>query len=73
MYWLRQVVQRGTDNISDVSDDGISTDGNTTDDPTDIILTYETGIEVVKTSTISDNGDDVNGLRRYHHLYNSSN
>ena len=52
----------GINNINDVSDDGISTDGNTTDDPTDIILTYETGIEVVKTSTISDNGDDVNGL-----------
>ena len=54
--------QDGTNNISDVSDDGDDTDGNTTDDPTDIILTYETGIEVVKTSTISDNGDDVNGL-----------
>ena len=47
--------------ISDVSDDGDDSDGNTTDDPTEVFIAPEPNIEVVKTATITDNGDQIIG------------
>ena len=46
---------------SDVSDDGDDTDGNTTNDPTEVIIAPSKVIEVTKRATVSDNGDGVNG------------
>ena len=48
-------------NVSDTSDDGDDSDGNTTDDVTEISITNSPSIEVTKTSTITDNGDGVVG------------
>ena len=48
-------------NVSDTSDDGDDTDGNTTDDVTEISITNSPSIEVTKTATITDNGDGVVG------------
>ena len=47
--------------ISDVSDDGDDSDGNTTNDPTEVFIAPEPNIEVVKTATITDNGDQIIG------------
>ncbi len=51
--------------VSDVSDDGDDTDGNTVDDPTIITTSTTTespSIEVTKTATVTDNGDGSTGL-----------
>ena len=47
-----------TNDVSDVSDDGDDSDGNTTNDPTIILTTTDSTIEVTKTNTLVDtNGD----------------
>ena len=48
--------------VSDVSDDGDDTDGNTTNDPTIINFDRIQSLEVTKNATITDNGDGVNGV-----------
>ena len=45
--------------VNDVSDDGIDTDGNLVNDKTITLLNIQTGIEVVKTAVLTDEG---NGL-----------
>ncbi|RPG54724.1 MAG: DUF11 domain-containing protein, partial [Flavobacteriales bacterium TMED96] len=50
-----------TRNVTDTSDDGDDSDGNTTDDVTEISITNSPSIEVTKTATITDNGDGVVG------------
>ena len=48
-------------NVIDISDDGDDSDGNTTDDPTIVEVSFETGnasIEVTKVAQITDNGDN---------------
>ena len=50
-----------TNDITDTSDDGNDTDGNTTDDPTVVYTSLAPAIEVTKTATVADNGDGVNG------------
>ncbi|MDB4716922.1 hypothetical protein OAF03_02020, partial [Flavobacteriaceae bacterium] len=47
-----------TGNVSDTSDDGDDTDGNTEDDPTITVMTPQTELEVTKTFTVIDGGDD---------------
>nr|AOE13304.1 putative internalin [uncultured bacterium] len=47
--------------VSDVSDDGDDTDGNTEDDSTDVLTDAISTIEVTKTASITDNGDGFNG------------
>ena len=49
-----------TNNVSDTSDDGDDTDGNTTDDTTVVEITPLPEIEVTKTATVTDNNN--NGL-----------
>ena len=51
----------GTDDVTDISDDGDDTDGNTEDDSTDVLTDAISTIEVTKTATITDNGDGFNG------------
>ena len=46
--------------MSDTSDDGDDTDGNTTDDTTVVEITPLPEIEVTKTATVTDNNN--NGL-----------
>ena len=41
----------------DVSDDGNDVDGNTTDDPTEVIITSQARVNVEKTASVFDNGD----------------
>ena len=52
--------------VSDISDDGDDTDGNTENDPTITRTTItppnSSSIEVTKTATISDNGNGTTGL-----------
>jgi gliding motility-associated-like protein/uncharacterized repeat protein (TIGR01451 family) len=50
-----------TNDITDTSDDGNDTDGNTSDDPTVVYTSLVPAIEVTKTATVADNGDGVNG------------
>ena len=45
--------------VNDVSDDGIDTDGNLVNDKTITLLNVQTGVEVVKTAVLTDEG---NGL-----------
>ena len=47
----------GTNNVIDVSDDGNDLDGNTTDDPTEVIITSQAKINVEKTASVFDEGD----------------
>ena len=48
-------------NVSDTSDDGDDTDGNTTDDPTEVITVSNATIEVTKTAVITQNdGNNTN-------------
>ena len=42
--------------VTDVSDDGIDTDGNTADDPTDTVITPTAAIETTKTASASVTG-----------------
>ncbi|WP_405569314.1 gliding motility-associated C-terminal domain-containing protein, partial [Winogradskyella sp. Asnod2-B02-A] len=44
----------GTDDVTDVSDDGDDADGNTTDDPTETTITEAPSIEAVKTVVITN-------------------
>ena len=39
--------------ITDISDDGIDTDGNTTNDPTETLITPTPSIETTKTATVT--------------------
>ena len=50
-----------TNNVSDTSDDGDDTDGNTTNDPTVVEITPNAVLEVTKTAIVTDNGDGING------------
>ena len=45
--------------ITDISDDGDDTDGNTIDDPTVIMLQEVPSIEVIKTASVDNNNDDL--------------
>ena len=45
--------------VSDVSDDGIDTDGNLVNDKTITLLNIQTGVEVVKTAVLTDDGDGL--------------
>jgi len=64
------VSNTATGPVTDVSDDGIDTDGNTTDDPTETIVTRTPSVETTKTAvatvasgasaTATDAGDAVN-------------
>ena len=47
----------GTNDAVDVSDDGNDADGNTTDDPTEVIITSQARVNVEKTASVFDNGD----------------
>ena len=47
--------------VTDTSDDGDDTDGNTTDDPTIVSIIASPGIEVTKTAAVTDNGDGNTG------------
>ena len=46
-----------TGNVSDTSDDGDDTDGNTEDDPTITVMTPQSAVEVTKTFTVIDDGN----------------
>ena len=49
--------------VSDTSDDGDDTDGNTEDDPTIVEISKISSVTIVKTATVSDvNGDGLNGV-----------
>ena len=50
-----------TSKITDVSDNGNDTDGNTSDDPTIVYIAPRPEIEVTKTASVTDNGDNVVG------------
>ena len=51
-----------TDDVSDVSDDGLDDDGNTNDDRTITTITQTPSLEVTKTAVVEDNGDEVMDL-----------
>ena len=53
--------QGNTNDITDTSDDGNDSDGNTSDDPTVVYTSLAPELEVTKTATLSDNGDGING------------
>ena len=48
-----------TSKITDVSDNGNDTDGNTSDDPTIVYIAPRPEIEVTKTASVTDNGDNL--------------
>ena len=50
-----------SNNVTDTSDDGDDTDGNTTDDVTEVQVTAGGSINVTKESSIFDNGDGITG------------
>ena len=50
-----------TNDVTDTSDDGDDTDGNTTNDATVVEITASPAIEVTKTATVTDNGDGYTG------------
>ena len=56
------IVNDASAQVSDTSDDGDDTDGNTEDDPTIVITDRVQVIEVTKNASITDNGDGVNGV-----------
>ena len=49
-----------SNDVSDLSDNGDDSDGNTTDDPTVTSITASSSLEVTKTAAITDNGGDGN-------------
>ena len=52
-----------SNNVSDASDDGDDTDGNTEDDVTELSITPSPSIEITKTAAVTDsNGDGETGL-----------
>ena len=62
-----QVIATGSspgqsNNVSDTSDDGDDGDGNILDDSTDITTSSQPSMKVVKTATVTDNGDGSNGV-----------
>ncbi len=50
-----------SNNVTDTSDDGDDSDGNTEDDTTDITISNTPSLEVTKTAAITDNGDGAVG------------
>ena len=63
MLRLQPVVQANSNNVSDTSDDGDDTDGNTEDDVTELTITASPSIEITKTAAVTDsNGDGETGL-----------
>ena len=50
-----------SNNVTDTSDDGDDSDGNTEDDTTDIAISNTPSLEVTKTAAITDNGDGAVG------------
>ena len=48
--------------VTDISDDGDDTDGNTEDDPTLVQTAVASSINVTKTATVIENGDGLLGL-----------
>ena len=51
-----------TDNVFDVSDDGDDSDGNTTDDPTEVLISSAPELEVTKIAEVDDiNQDEETG------------
>ncbi|MDG2396558.1 MAG: hypothetical protein P8M03_02770, partial [Flavobacteriaceae bacterium] len=50
-----------SNNVTDTSDDGDDTDGNTTDDVTEVQVTSGGSINVTKVSSVFDNGDGITG------------
>ena len=51
-----------SNNVSDTSDDGDDTDGNTEDDVTELSITASPSLEVTKTASVTDlNGDGNTG------------
>ena len=50
-----------SNNVTDTSDDGDDTDGNTTDDSTDVEIDPNPVLEVTKTVSVTDNGDGYTG------------
>ena len=48
--------------VTDVSDDGDDGDGNTTDDPTVVLITPSPSMEVTKSVTVLENGDGTLGV-----------
>jgi gliding motility-associated-like protein/uncharacterized repeat protein (TIGR01451 family) len=50
-----------TNDITDTSDDGDDSDGDTLDDPTVVYTSLVPELEVTKTATVADNGDGING------------
>jgi gliding motility-associated-like protein len=65
----------GTDDVTDVSDDGDDTDGNTTDDPTITVLSPNAAIGIVKTATyITGMGNQIGDVIGYRfEVYNLGN
>ena len=56
---LLQLVEPGrTNNVSDTSDDGDDTDGNTTDDATETAITPVPLVEATKTAVITDSNSN---------------
>ena len=51
-----------SNDVTDVSDNGIDGDGNTTDDDTVTTITSSPSLEVTKTASVTDNGDGVTGI-----------
>ena len=50
-----------TNDVTDTSDDGNDSDGNTTDDATETAIDPLPLLEVTKTATVTDNGDGFTG------------
>ena len=48
-----------TYDVTDISDDGDDSDGNSEDDPTDVSIDTAPAINVVKTAVVTDNGDGL--------------
>ena len=62
-----------SNDVSDTSDDGDDTDGNTVDDPTVTEITPRPSIEISKTALIQDQIATVKPIRRYNNLHHYSN
>ena len=50
-----------SNNVTDVSDDGDDSDGNTQDDPTVVSIDAVPLLEVTKTASVTDDGDGYTG------------
>ena len=67
---FRQRLPWKTNDVTDTSDDGDDTDGNTTNDPTIVEIIASPSIEVTKTA-VTDNGDGIVGASDNSVYYNS--